>query len=237
MLATSTDGLAAIFRAEVDDQFTDPQNPSDVDCLWKEVEIYGYMTEAADAVARDVEGLYKIAQYPVVAGVQLVPLPKSILHVREARLLTAQLKLHPRNIDDVASLPSDDYGFRVESQFWTSTGVPRFFVRDYDRRGILLSPIPTSNDTIELQCTTTLGAPLVAGAMLPFLEVPDQRLMLLKMKALAYLKQDADTQDLKRSAAFDKKYTDMATDRKAMLEAYRRTPGQIQQWDIGYGGG
>jgi len=232
MLAATTDDLATIFRAEVDDQFTDPQAPSDVDRLWKIVEVFGYMSEAADAVARDVEGLYKIARYPVVAGEQLVPLPRSILHVREARLITAQLALRPRNIDNAASLPSDDYGLRVESQFWTSTGVPRYFIRDYDRRGILLSPIPTANDTIELQCTVTIGAPLISGAPLPFLEVPEQRLMLLKMKSLAYQKQDADTSDVKRAQYYGKQYDDMAVDRKEKLEAYRRTPGQIQQWDI-----
>ena len=118
------------------------------------------MTAAADALARDVEGIYKILQLPVVTNTQLVPLPRHILHVREARLITAQIRLRPMNIGDVGSLPSDDYGMRVENQFWTSKGVPRFFVRDYDRRGVLLAPIPTSDDTIEMQCTTSIGAPL-----------------------------------------------------------------------------
>jgi hypothetical protein len=232
MLAVSTDDLLTIFRQEVVDPLEgiSPQQP-DSENLWKNAEILTYMTEAADAVARDVEGLYKILQLPVQANVQFVPLPRNVLHIREARLLTAQRRLRPKNANQVTQLPVDDYGMHLNSDFWTSTGVPNYFVRDYDRRGLLLAPIPSAVDTLELQCTTTLGAPLVAGMPLPFFEVPEQRLMLLYMKHLAYAKQDADTLDLKRSVDFKKQYDDRVVDRKELLESYRRTPGLVEVWD------
>lgn len=230
MFATTTDDLAKIFRSEVDDPIALTVAPLDADRLWKDADVYQYMTEAGDAVARFVDGIYKILQLPLTAGVQLVPLPKHVLHVREARLVTAQLRLKPLNINEAANMAGDDYGIRVQNQFWTMTGVPRYFVRDYDRRGILLAPIPTSADTIEMQCTGTLGAPLQAGMMLPFAEAPDLRLMLLYMKYLAYRKHDAETYDRELSDSFKKQFDYDAMMRKELLESYRRTPGTIDMW-------
>jgi hypothetical protein len=230
MLAFTTDELLDIFREDVVSPLegVDAAHP-DSESLWKNKEIYRYMTTAADAVARAVEGIYKLVEIPLVVAQQAYTLPRNILHVREGRLITAKRTVHPANANKAVHARTDDYGEVVNTSFWTATGVPQWFVRDYKKGSILLTPIPSAVDTLELQCTSTLGTPLTAGMPLPYMEVPDQELMLLYMYHLAYRKQDADTLDLKRSVEYKEQFDEKAVDRKELLESYRRTPSFVQE--------
>lgn len=231
MLAFTTDEFAAVFRNEVDDPLegVDASSP-DSECLWKNAEIYRYMTSAADAVARAVEGIYKIVEITLVANQQAYTLPRNVLHIREARLVTADRRLRPSNADVATRMRGDDYGELLNNQFWSATGVPSCYVRDYRKNALLLSPIPTTADTLELQCTATVATPLAAAMPMPFMEVPDQELMLLYMCHLAYRKQDADVLDLKQSREYKTMFEEAATMRKELLESYRRTPGLVETW-------
>jgi len=229
MIAYFTDELATVFRGEVADilEGVDANHP-DSENLWKNVEIHQYQTEAADMLSKDVGGRYKILTFPLSIGVQLVPLPRSVLHIRQARLVTFGHTINPANADDRTTRWENDYWEFLNSAFWTARGTPTVYVRDYNSSGLLLAPIPAQVDTLELQCAVTQGVPLGPGMPLPFLDTEDQRLMLHYMKYLAYMKHDADVLDLTRSTMFKKLFDDGAAIREVRLRSYRRRPGVVK---------
>lgn len=232
MLATTSDELNALFRQEVDDVLQGTP-PSDVDRLWKETEVYSYMTEAADAVARAVLGKYKTYQIPLVANEQTYPLPPWVLDIRFAHTLTYGQALTPHNIDDYAGFKQWDYGLPLvgSTGLFTATGVPVQYMRDYDARAIRLIPIPATADTLELQCTVGVAFPLQSGMPVPFTEIPDQRLMLIKMKELAYAKNDSDVRNDERSAMYRDDFKARAAERGVELRRIRRAPPTMRmEW-------
>jgi hypothetical protein len=234
MLATTTDELNEVFRDEVSDPLEgiDADNP-DSENLWKEREVYRYMTEAVDAVAKQVQTLYRLIRLPVVATQQVVRLPKSVLDIRSARMVTAGNTLLPQNANQALYAPRDDYGMvaTVTPGFFTDTGLPRNYVRDYDAHALRLVPTPTVDDTIEIQCDIVPGTPMAAGIPLLMTDTEDQRLLLTKMKALAYSKQDADCVDMERAEYFEKKFKLDVVERAVSLRRMRRASGVIaMEW-------
>jgi len=239
MIAFTTDDLATIFRQEVDDVLsaTSP-SPVDADRLWKNAEVFSYMTEAADAVAKAVEGIYKVLQFPITPAAVVVPavpvqisLPRNVLHIREAKLLALGTYVNMTRADDHVIAAYDTYGPPVRNSALLTYGVPTELVRDYYNRAFYLLPIPNITDTLELQCTVTIGTPLAAGMPLPFLDTSEQRLMLHYMKKLAYSKHDADTLDLSRATGFGAMFEVEARERASRLSSYRRPPGTVRmEW-------
>lgn len=230
-MATTTDELLSDFREDVADPLEgiDASHP-DSDSLWSNAVIYRYMTDACDRLARDTKSLIKLATLAFEIGQSLISLPRHILHVHSARLSSNNRELKPHNVDDTSAMAISDYGIRASSfsQLFDTHGEPRVFVRDYDQRGIRLAPIPQRADAIIAQCSMVPAVPLSAGMMLPFLERPDQHLILLYMKYLAYRKQDADTYDLKRSSEFKAEYDATVLDREQEIRNIRRTPGVVR---------
>jgi len=229
----TTDELNCKFRIEVadplegDDSGTEPDSEN----LWKDHEIYGYATEAADAVARDTQGLYKLVELPVVVDENVVSLPRYILHIRFARLVTANSQVVESNQDDIMTGTVCDYGVQLSGGLLRARGRPRSFARDRERKALVIAPTPTQADTLELQCSVTIATPLLCGMPLPFLELPDQRLMLHFMKYLAYAKQDADVLDLARSESFKARYDSEVAERAVELRNQRRRPSPIaMEW-------
>jgi hypothetical protein len=226
----TTDELNARFRLDVADPLEGVDDTeADSESLWKEHEIYDYMTEAADAVARDTRGLYKLLELPVSAGESKVVLPRSVLELRLARLVGQNRIVFDANQNDIAyGARVCDYGEWLPLSGFNATGTPRMYARDRVKKALVLSPVPTQDDTLECQCVVTLATPLLCGMPLPFLERPDIRLMLHFMKYLAYAKQDADTLDLARSESFKSRYDAEATEREVTLRRQRRMPSPIR---------
>ena len=229
MLAFSTDELMRVFRDEVDDVITD-QNGSDFGCLWKNREVYGYMTEACDAVMSRTDTKYSTIRLPFVADQKTVRLPSYVLDIRSARYVERNTDLEHLNANDTGFGYGDDYGLprgRSVGLFGES-GPPRAFVRDYDTKALRLVPTPNTLGTIELQCTVTISVPFEEGMPLPLLDVKDQRLVLHYMKSIAYRKQDAETEDLTRAREFSALYENGVEDRKVRLRNNRRSPGVVR---------
>lgn len=228
----TTDDLIQRFRSDVFDPLEGVDaNTPDSENLWKNWEIYEYMSEAADAVARGTLGLYKTLVLPIVVAQNIVPLPLYVLQIRGAWLTTAARSLDPMNALEAGRYIRDDYGLQVTGGYRTMTGRPRMFIRDRVRKALVLVPIPAEADTLELQCSVTLSTPLLPGMPLPFMELPDQRLMLLYMKYLAYAKQDADTADLARSNTFEQQFNHDVEEREVELRKQRRIPAPIaMEW-------
>lgn len=226
MLAATADALITIFRREVDDLpaagYTGSDG-SDGDCLWKDAELYTYMTEAADAVASDGLVLSKIVTLAFDAGAETIPLPASVLHINSARLVSTNQVLRELNTNEAAQLTTTDYGV-VRHELFESSGTPKNYTRDYDKRALRLTPTPEAADSLELQCTVTLAAPMACGAPIPFTAVKDQRLMLLYMKYLAYDKHDAETFDRNKSASYKAQFDALVLRRQSELRSQRRRP-------------
>lgn len=220
LVATTTECLAK-FRYEVDDESTDAP-------LWSDTEAYSYMSEAADKVAKDVEGGYRLINLPITAEDYLFRLSPNVLHIRGVRVLSTGKMLTPANYNSLGNNITSDYGITVTNVVIGRTGSLCYYVRDYAPGKLLLVPAPVADDTLEIECTTTQAIPLEAGMVMPFMDTTDQRLLLTWMKKLAYEKQDSDTMDLSRAELFEKQYKAEALERKSALRSYRRTPGVIQ---------
>jgi hypothetical protein len=224
--ATTTDELVAVFRREVDDVVS--FDGDDSDRLWSDADAYGYLTEACDAVAKGTDGLFKVLRLQFTAGEPTVKLPAYVLHIREMRHVEANRTVSHANANDTFHRGVDYGSPFLGASMFDSFGRPTTFVRDYEKRALRLIPIPTEDGTLEAQCTVTIATPMLAGLPLPFLDTEDQRLLLTKMKALAYLKHDAETFDKFRADRYASEFDTKLAERKSRLRSYRRTPAAVR---------
>lgn len=229
MLAFSTDDLATRFRSDVDDVVTDEAG-SDFGCLWKDSDVYSYMTEACAMVASRTSSLYRTLQLPFSAGMRLLPLPRFVREIRSARLAGCNRPVVQRNANDMALGGRDDYGLKLSdnSEMFEGSGRPTSFVRDYDTGQLRLVPAPVEGDTLEIQCTVSISMPLCSGMPMPLTDLEDQVLVLHYMKMRAYRKHDAETEDLVRAREYERLYETGVTARASDLRNNRRAPGQVR---------
>lgn len=228
MFARDADELLRYFRAEVND--------AAAPYLWQDWECFGYMTEAFDALMKDANVVDKVLRLPVGAGQHLVPLPRGVTHIHAAHGYqdvppVERWKLLPASCAPGSNIVVDDYGLHVLgtiSAFFGREGQPTHYMRDYDAKGLRMSAARTEPYVIELQCSMTLGAPMESGAPLPTDDPQDLRLALHYMKYLAYMKQDAETEDLTRSRTAKALYDQGALDRESARRNYRRPAGVIR---------
>lgn len=225
MLASTTDELMLRFRSDVDDKITDVDG-SDIDCLWKNEDVYAYMTVACDRVAKDTDNLPKVMRLPVKAGEAGVRVPAYVTDIRSARLVNRNCSLDQVNTNSTGFGTRSDYGIQHNGflLMFDSSGTPNVFVRDYDRKEIRLVPVPVEDDTLEIQCNTAPSLPQEQGMPLPFTDTEDQMLVLYWMKAQAYRKHDAETEDLVRAKENEALYDHWSVERKYELQRQRRSP-------------
>lgn len=221
MFAATADELLRNFRAEVGD--------SVAPYLWEDWEAYGYMTEGFDALLKTAGVQTTVLQLAFTAGTPTVALPKSLLHIRTARIVGGG-ELAPASATARAAVRAGDYGQAAPAAdpMFSGTGTPQRYVRDYERRALRLVPIPNVDGTIELQGTKTLSLPMEDGAALPSDDSEDLRLVLHYMKSLAYAKHEAETEDLTRASYHDKHFKVGAAQRDARNRNYRRPPGVVR---------
>lgn len=225
MLATTTDELAGRFRSDVDDKVTDVGG-SDFGCLWSNADVYAYMTAACDRLAKDTEALYKTLLLPVRTGEAVVRCPTYVTEIRAARLVNRNQPVVAANANGTDYGFARDYGLVTHGQsaMFDSSGTPEVFIRDYERKALRLVPVPNADDTLEVQCATTVSLPQEAGMPLPFMDTEDQLLLLEYMKSLAFRKHDAETENLVRAESHEARYHAGALERKYELQRYRRRP-------------
>lgn len=225
MLAFTTDELVKAIRSELDDKTT-AADGSDFGCLWADSDLYRYMTGGCDALAKVLGVLYKTLRLPVTAGVQALPLPAYVTNIREARLVNKNDPVRQVNANSQNFGYRDDYGLKTygSAAMFEGSGTPNSFVRDYERKAILLVPAPNEDDVLELQCETTISLPQEAGMPLPFADAEDQQLLMHYVMWRAYLKHDAETENLVRAKEHEAYYKDGADNRKSALRNYRRGP-------------
>jgi hypothetical protein len=214
MLADTAQELLELLRAEVkDNKFYSVSD--DQLCLWSDVEILSYMTEAVDALATATNGLRETVVLPYLADATYVRLPPRVLNIYRARLVTADEKL---------DIVNENEGFRPAAD----TGRPSEVIRDADASRLRLYPTPTTADSVELLCSVTLSSRLEASDDVPFVKATDQRLLLEYMKWKAYSKQDAETEDLVRAKQARDNWEVGAGLREVELRNHRRSPGHVR---------
>lgn len=221
MFATTADELLKFFRAEVGDAVAP--------YLWEDWEVYGYMTEGFDALLKKANVQTTVLRLPFVAGTPTVAIPKSLLHIRAMRIVDGGV-VNPASATERVTTRANDYGvpWSGTDAMFTGTGVPQFYVRDYERTALRLVPIPNANGELELQGTATLSAPMADGVPLPTTDAEDLRLVLHYMKFLAYAKHEAETEDLVRSSHHEARFNRGSEEREARLRNYRRPPGVVR---------
>lgn len=224
MFAQTASDLLRFFRAEVADA-TAPY-------LWEDWEVFGYMTEGFDALLSDTEAKYTVLTLPYTANNPLITLPKSVLNIRVVHIVGGDEVL-PASATTRVATRSDDYGIQSvgSNAIFTDTGTPCYYIRDYNRGALRLTPIPVDDGQLEIQCSSTLSVPMTDGAALPTTNSKELRLVLHYMKSLAYRKQDAETNDLIRARDHEAEYNVGALERQQRLLNQRRPPGVVRmEW-------
>ncbi len=233
MLAFSTEDLAKIFRAEVGDEITDVQGRDD-DRLWKNWELYGYMTEAVNEVMSRTDTRQKVIELPIIKGQRDVRCPSYSTEIRSITRVADGYHVDQRNANARVFGIHDDYGLQARGYSelnGTATGRADVFVRDYIPGFLRLVSIPAENDVLRVQCVVKLSVPLDCGMPLPIADIEDQRLALEYMKARAYRKHDAETEDLVRAQSAERWFEAKVKERAAKLRNNRRKPGVVRmEW-------
>lgn len=221
--------LLAMFRTEVRDTASPP--------LWSDTEILGYMDDAQKMFCRLTGGISDSTSaattVQVVASEPFACFSPKIIKVRAAYLESTGRQLQILNYEDLEFMArSDDYGYRSNTSLWfNETGNPEAVVLGAEQDKLRIAPIPLTDDLITLIVNRM---PLLdINKKDQKLEIQEQhhRHLLLWMKSLGHMKQDAETFDRARSESFAAQfyaYCDQAKAERGMREHKYRT--------ISYGG-
>jgi hypothetical protein len=221
MLALDTTELARVFRSEVDDPLK--ADCGDEDCLWKDSDVYYYMTEAFDAVMRGVGGVAGQVSVPYAIGQSTITLPKKVFEISSAWLASGKA-LRITNLSDAGY----NRQFPERELDLGKVDIPDSFMTENGYNRGVLYPAPSEAGTLNIMGRFTLAFPLEAGMPVPLRDIPDQRLVLTYMKYLAYAKHDAETYDLGRSSRYQSEFDVKIMDREVELRRNRRRPGTVR---------
>ncbi len=185
--------------------------------LWTDVEVYSYADDAQKMFARLTGGIpdsssavtrleFAIAQTDIV-------LDTRILKVRAGHRVSDGVPISVINYENM-----EKEGVRFDGK----TGPVRTLVIGADSKLAYFLPIPTIADAFQLVVDRLPLETLTIDDEPQDLEVDEHhhRHLLLWMKSLAYLKQDAETFDKSRSVDFDTRFRNYCTEAK--MEKGRR---------------
>lgn len=209
--------LLTLFRSEVSDVATP--------YLWSDDEFFGYADDAQKQFARLTWGLIDssttaIVDIPLVAGTNTYDLSPLILSVRAARVTATGRGLDIVNQEDMP----------VRRMYFDGTeGVPQAVILGMDTDKISVWPVPIEDEAIKL---SVFRLPLVditsANETTPFEIAPQHhRHLLLWVKHLAYLKQDAETYDRIKAAEFEAAFEAYCARAKKEQDRSRHKPRSV----------
>lgn len=224
----STD-LFNAFRSDVRDEVTP--------YLWSANDLARYANAAQIQFCKLEGGIADSSsaatQVAVTAGEEFSPLHASILKIRHARRQSDGRELELLNLEDVQQMyaqPSD-YGSLTSSTTMNSVGALRGMVLGMELNKARWVSIPDADDTVLLTINRKpLGC--IDGADVDLEIVEDHHeYLLLWMKYMAHLKQDAETYDKGRADTFRAQFEDYC--RQAKIDRERR---EHKFRTIAYGG-
>jgi hypothetical protein len=215
----NTSELLQLFRSEA----RDAVRPY----LWSDTEIFSYMNDAQYMLCRLSGGLADVIEIEYKAGDEFVPIPPQILKLRSAVLASNYRDLEILNLEDANTLfKQDDYGNHGRYRLDNQPGAVYALITGMKANAIRLVQIPEEDDSLRLVVYRAPNVPLTEG--LQELEVDERhhRHLLLWMKHLAHMKQDAEAYDRGRSeqASVDfRVYCDQVKREREMTEHKYRT--------------
>lgn len=191
--------LLARFRADVRDEATPP--------LWTDGEIFSYMDDAQKMFCREQGGIADstsaVTQISAVAAQPFATISPLILKIRAANRAADYRDLEILNYEDMQTQRlQTDYGTQIGPTIDNTSGDIRAIVVGMEANKIRFVRIPEANQTIAL---VVYRMPLLTlNAIDQALEIDEHHHihLLLWMKHLAHMKQDAETYDRGRSDQF-----------------------------------
>ncbi len=235
-MATVTELLAQLRLDLEDPEYPGSGQTPDSDSLWSNAELIHYIDQAQKQLCLEVDVLPDATSFTstVTAGDKWILRDPLIARIREGYMTTYGRVIKPTTQVEIArGYVTDDYGLTAQRSDWRSTtGVPDFVITDMDAAQLRLVPESTVDDTIEwsvyrlpLEDVVSTGSELEIDPLFHYK-------ILWYAKALAFNKQDAETQDMTRAREAKSQWNN-----KVVPEAHKyfrrkyRTPGTT-----GYGG-
>lgn len=193
--------LTAIFRSDMSDPEL-PGSGDSSDSLWTNAEIADWLGEAQKELCERVDILFDATNYDVTtaAGDPLYDLDDVIMKIRRGKIAGGR-ELESVSVKEL-SRRYQPTNFEVNTTDWEGmVGAPQYIVTDYEVGQIRLVPEPVEIELIELH---VYRLPIDDAVM----EIPNKyrRKLLHKAKHLAYMKDDVDSQDLKKAAFHDDRW-------------------------------
>ena len=206
--------LMDLFRDEMADKVTP--------YLWSDDLVFGYIDDACKRFCRLTDGIpdsttTTVVNLAIVAGTDTYPLSPLVLKIRTARRADNGREVLVLNEEDMA--PQDRY-------FDNLPGIPTALITGMDVDSVRVHPYPSVDTPMKL---SVFRLPLIDVIDDQPLEIPaqHQRALLLRAKALAYGKQDAETFDRTKSETFDDKFTGYCAAAKAEQARARHKPRTV----------
>jgi hypothetical protein len=245
--------LITLFRQEVRDVPT-PQLWSDDDIVRYINSALNELAMKADYFydTASYAGLRFIATDPLIptttipaleTNVPSTPDMSPILWIRRAKVSGQLSPLQVLTLDQVENGGAvvDDYGTQSLSNWETSTGTPQILITDMEDDKYRLAPIPTVDGTLDIIAFTrprfvlSVASDSDWGAVcatelkgLAGIKSPDhEQSLVLWMKRMAYLKDDADTYDVNQSERFGQLFNLKADQIKRELKRRRFPQGSV----------
>jgi len=213
----STD-LFNAFRSDVRDEVTP--------YLWSNADLTRYANAAQIQFCKLEGGISDSSsaatQVTVTAGEAFSPLHASILKVRHARRLSDGRELELLNLEDVQMMHAQpsDYGSLTSYTAMNTIGALRGMVLGMELNKARWVYIPVANDTVQLTINRKPLEAITGSGQDLEIEEDHHEYLLLWMKYMAHLKQDAETYDKGRSDNFKTQFEDYC--RQAKTDRERR---------------
>lgn len=216
--------LYSLFRSDV----VDTAAPY----LWTDTEVYAYMNDAYLSFARLTGGIpdatSSITRIPVQTGQMLAVVSPLILRFRQAYLVSTGEELKVVNDQDIASMQSVDYGQMRKIIMDNRPGPIRYMVTGLDRNRdggtVRWVQTPAANDSVAL-AVYRLPLDVIAEGDENFVfpDIGEEHIeyLMLRMKARAYGKQDAETFDRGRRDDYEKGFVAYCEAAKNEWERYK----------------
>lgn len=196
-------------------QFRSDVNDIALPYLWPDDEVFGYLEDAQKMFCRLAWGIGDattpaVTQLPVIIGFNATPMSDRILKLRAAYQTSDGAPIEVINFEDMGRL-----GIRFDGR----TGPVQYLIIGLQPNLGFFYPVPTIANTVQLLVDRLpITAITNVGSQVLEIAEPHHRHLTLWMRALAYLKQDAQTADKTKAADFDAKfhaYCDQAKEEKA----------------------
>lgn len=211
----STD-LFNAFRSDVRDEVTP--------YLWSANDLARYANAAQIQFCKLEGGIADSSsaatQVTVTAGEAFSPLHASILKIRHARRSSDGQELELLNLEDVQRMYAQPSDYGSLSTAMNSTGVLRGMVLGMELNKARWVSIPEAADTVLLTINRKPLEAITGPGIDLEIEEDHHEYLLLWMKYMALLKQDAETYDKGRSDTFKAQFEDYC--RQAKIDRERR---------------